>query len=176
LSVKQLQNYGRQVLEVLANLHNLKWFHIHLHSGNVLIDNDDLVKITELENFAMNMPIKNELYFNYVYNSFNNDNTSVLTEIFQTNYNVYEKIDIVSFGRLFYEMTFGKELKAPFPDDLEYNDLDKDIAEILQAIFPKQNKTYIVGLPEVSASDLIKYKFFEEVVTKTEIQSKKILR
>jgi len=40
--------------------------------------------------------------------------------------------------RVLYEMTTGKELKAPFPDDLEYKDFDSDIGDILKLIFKKK--------------------------------------
>jgi serine/threonine protein kinase len=166
LSVKQIQCYGKQILKALAYLHELKWYHMHLHTGNILIDNDGMsVRLTELENFANNIPVKNEMYLNYVYSNFNTNNSynTTLTEVFKANTNVFEKIDIVCFGRVLYELTFGKELKAPYPDEMEYNNLDKDIADILQQIFPRVKKgTYIVTVPSVSASDLLSHKFFQE--------------
>jgi hypothetical protein len=143
---------------------------MHLHTGNVLIDNDGLtVKVSEVENFANNIPIKNELYFNYVFNCFSTENgynNSVLNEVFKSNQNIFEKIDIIAFGRIIYELAFGKELKSPYPDELEYKDLDGDIADVLQLIFlkrqSKMSSSYNITVPDVSAAELLTHKLFKQ--------------
>jgi serine/threonine protein kinase len=166
-----ISNYGRQILEALNYLHNNKWYHMHLHSGNVLIDNNNSIKLVELENFVNDIPIRNDHLFNYAYESFNstyytkNDyNSVILSEIFKNNSNIFEKIDIICFGRILYEMTTGRELKAPFPDPIEYKDIEADISEVLSLIFNKKtskvNSNFIFTIPEVNASDLLKMKFF----------------
>ena len=163
-----ISQYGRQILEALNYLHSHKWYHMNLHTGNIILDHDS-IKISELENFVNDLPIKNENYYNYVFTNFNNEtflknDISVLSEIFSYNYNIFEKFDIISFGRVIYEMTFGKELKAPYPDDMEYNDIDNSIADILRLIFVKKyskfNSNSTITLPDVSAGDLLKHKFF----------------
>ena len=40
---------------------------------------------------------------------------------------------------MLYEMVSGRELKAPFPDELEYKDFESEIAEILRLIFKKKS-------------------------------------
>lgn len=176
--------YGRQILEALKYLHSNKWYHLHLHSGNVLVEEKtQQIKITELENFVCDLPIKNEQYLYFIYEEFNyeqsanlsngnkqkdyqnnNNNNNLFSDIFKSQFNIFNKIDIISFGRIMYEMTTGKELKASYPDELEYKDMDSEIAQILRAIFQKKykfnynnnnNNNYI------SASDLLKLKFFD---------------
>jgi serine/threonine protein kinase len=140
---------------------------MNLHSGNILIDNE-IIKILDIENFVNDLPIKNEAYFNYVFSNFNREtiksDNSILTDVFTSNYNVFEKIDIISFGRIMYEMAFGKELKAPYPDDIEYNDLDPTLSDLLRIIFVKKyskmNSNSIITVPEVSAADLLRHKLF----------------
>lgn len=166
--------YSKQILEALSYLHSNRWYHMHLHTGNILIEDDgNNIKISELENFVNELPIRNEHFFYYAYENFNSDhylnnkndyNSSVLNEIFKNNYNIFEKIDIILFGRVLYEMTTGRELKSPFPDDLEYKELDPEIVEILKLIFNKKtskvNNNFSITVPEVSASDLLKMKIF----------------
>ncbi len=167
--------YGKQILEALLYLHNHKWYHMHLHTGNIQIDTDgDCVKLTELENFVTGMPIKNEHLLNYAFESFNsshylnvkNDyNSSVLSEIFKNNFNVFEKIDIIMFGRVLYEMTTGRELKAPFPDVIEYKEMESNISEVLMAIFNKKssrvNSSYLYTVPDVGVEELLRMKLFK---------------
>jgi serine/threonine protein kinase len=169
-----IASYSKQILEALEFLHSNKWYHMHLHSGNILISDDgQTIKICELENFVNDLPIRNEHYFYYAYENFNNEhflnskqdyNSSILCEIFKNNYNVFEKVDIILFGRVLYEMATGKELKSIFPDPLEYNDMDSEIAEILKMIFYKKtskvNSICSITVPECGISDLLKLKFF----------------
>lgn len=200
--------YGRQILEALHFLHSNKWYHLHLHSGNVLVDEkNQQVKITELENFVCDLPLKNEQYFHFIYEEFNyeknaalsnpnypkdyqneklnfnnnnnnknhnnnNNNNNLFSDIFKSQFNIFEKIDIISFGRILYEMTTGKELKSPFPDELEYKDMDIEIAQILRAIFQRRNSKFqysnqfnshnnSLKASEITAADLLKLKFFD---------------
>jgi hypothetical protein len=135
---------------------------MNLHSGNILIDND-IVKIGDIDNFVNDLPIKNEAYFSYVFANKQMEN-SILTDMFTNNYNIFEKIDIISFGRIIYEMTFGKELKAPYPDDIEYNYIDPTVADLLRLIFVKKysrmNSNSLVSVPEVNVSELLRHKLF----------------
>jgi serine/threonine protein kinase len=150
--------YGRNILDALAHLHKNNWYHLHLHSGNVLVEDDGgCVKISELENFVNDLPIRNEHFFNYVYECFNNEfylkqitssntsqkNSAILSDIFKNSSNVFEKMDIISFGRILYEMTTGRELRAPYPDDLEYKEMDPEVVDILQIIFNKKIKKWL---------------------------------
>ncbi len=167
--------FGKQILEVLNYLHSNRWYHLHLHTGNILVDEKiQNIKISELENFVCGMPLKNEQYFYFIFEDFNQEynqfqsknsnknNTALFSDIFKNQYNVFEKIDIISFGRVIYEMTTGKELKSLCPDELEYKDMDIEIANILRSIFVKKNNFSNNGLkmPEITVAELLKIKFF----------------
>jgi len=166
---------------------------LHLHSGNILInEKNQTIKISELENFISDLPIKNEQYFFYLYDELNyennnlnnnpysknikdsyknveNNNMDIFNDIFKNQFNIFEKIDIISFGRVLYEMTTGKELKAPYPDELEYKDMDIEIAQILRTIFQRKNSKLnynnnnnnLNKFTEISAKDLLKLNFFK---------------
>lgn len=165
--------YGKQILEALNYLHTNKWYHLHIHSGNILIDERlQKIKISDLENFVCDLPIKNEQYYNYIFEELTMENSNkkidgnngLFSDIFKNQSNIFEKIDIVSFGRILYEMCTGKELKSTCPDELEYTDMDIEISNILRLIFlvktSKYQNNFILSVPEVSASELLKIKFF----------------
>jgi hypothetical protein len=127
-----------------------------------------------MENAVNDLPIKNEQYYNYAFESYssnesynkNNDyTTSVLSEIFRNKHNLFEKLDLIAFGRIIYEMTTGKELKAPYPDELDYKEMDHRIIELLRLILLKKeskvNNKYVYSVPEISAVDLLRLQFFD---------------
>jgi hypothetical protein len=62
-------------------------------------------------------------------------------------------------------MTTGKELKAPYPDELDYKEMDQYIIELLRLIFLKKeskvNNKYVYSVPEVSAADLLRLQLFD---------------
>ena len=64
-------------------------------------------------------------------------------------------------------MYTGKELKAPYPDELEYSDMDENIKMILKKIFPRKKrinhyntKQSFISYPEIGISELLKLDFF----------------
>ncbi len=158
-----------------------------MHSGNILInENDQTLKISELENFICDLPVKNEQYYYFIYEEFNleknniyinpnfdnlkeskkhihNNNNDIFSDIFKNQYNSFEKLDLISFGRILYEMATGKELKAPYPDELEYKDMDTEISLILRMIFQKKNSKFNKNNnknSDLSAKELLKLNFF----------------
>lgn len=181
--------YGRQILEALHFLHSNNWYHMHLHTGNILIDDDgNSVKLTDLDNFVNDLPIRNEHLLNYAFESFNSShylnkrdyNSSVLSEIFKSTFNVFEKIDIICFGRVLYEMTTGRELKAPYPDSSEYKDMETEIADILTLIFNKKssskgNSNFCMAVPEITVQELLKMKIFNSDNTMYKEENSKII-
>jgi serine/threonine protein kinase len=163
--------YSRQILSLLAYLHERKIFHLHLHSGNILIDEKiNKIKITGIENFICDFTIRNENYFNFLLENFNKNtlnkpnNSDLFVDIFRSEFNVFEKFDIISFGRILYEMVFGKELYCPYPDEIEFKSIDEEIAKVFRLIFNRKESrngtSHKCSVPEVSAKDLLKIKFF----------------
>ena len=66
-------------------------------------------------------------------------------------------------------MAVGRELRAPFPDESEYKDMDQEIVEILSMIFKKKtyktnNVTHSLSnmceLPSIGLNDLLNHKLF----------------
>ena len=81
---------------------------MHLHSGNIFLDkNEEDIELAEMENFVLLMPHKYEHFLNYAYDNIcsnddfivKSENASILSEIFKSNCNIFEKIDIICFGR-----------------------------------------------------------------------------
>lgn len=170
--MKLIFNYSSQILQTLNEFHNNRVYFLNLHSGNVLLDNNNRVKLVDFEGFYFDFPIKNEQYYHYLINLyieeyFHDKQNQMLNDIFTPKVNIFEIIDIVSFGRLLYEMHTGKELNAPYPDPIEYQDMNEDIEEILKLIFPfkmkmkKGEKIRYIGFPEVKISDVLNLKYFK---------------
>jgi hypothetical protein len=148
---------------------------MNLHSGNVLVNTKtNKVKIIDFDGFLFDYPSRNEQYFFYLVELFIEEyskqsydkQSAMLSDLFNPKYNVFEAIDVVSFGRLVYEMYTGKELKAPYPDEIEYPEMSPEIKEILRLIFPLKNriknnsKSYYIAYPDVSVESLLKMSFF----------------
>lgn len=103
LNCSQIALYGKQILEALKFLKDKGLFYGHLHSGNVIIDNDR-VKLLDIENGILGVPSFYRPYFMQHKRICN-----------------MEAIDIYCFGHTLYEMTFGAPLQestvASFPSE-----------------------------------------------------------
>ena len=146
-----IRSYGKQILEALNYLHKNKWYHMNLHSGNIFIFNNQ-IKISELEIFSIEQLLKNEMCYSFIINEYN-------TENYNNDTNIFEKIDIISFGRILYEMVFGKELKSQSPEENEFKNLDPDLLYLLNSIFVKKDKNTLIG-PNITSKELLKFNFF----------------
>lgn len=165
-----IANYGRQVLKALKHLHKNKIYAINLHAGNVLVqENTDVVKLTDYESIFLDLSLKNVNCYDYIFTKYEkeriDDNESdILFDIFTPNLNLFEKVDVISFGRLIYEMYMGKELKAPYPDEIELNEIDsQDLKAVFNVIFPQKidyKYEKYTDLPDVGVNELLKMKFF----------------
>jgi len=72
LNLSLISLYGRQILDALSYLHKHNWYHLHLHCGNIMIT-EDKAYLTDLENFILSHPFRNEHCFNYVFDNFLNN-------------------------------------------------------------------------------------------------------
>lgn len=177
LTLDQISNYGIQILSALNYLHNNNTYHLNLHSGNVLIDNNNCtnIKITDFENIYLGLNFRKELYYLYIFkkyiienkqNSYDYyKNSNILYDIFSPKANIFEIIDIVSFGRIMYEMYTGKELNAPYPDEIELFEFENsDFKDLINEIFPRNIDNLgnsFVDIPRVNAIELSKFPLFK---------------
>lgn len=85
---------------------------------------------------------------------------SIFSDIFKYDFNVFERFDIVAFGRILYEMATGRELKNSFPDELELKDMDLDLSNILRIIFMRYKQRNQKNSKEIKIDNLLNLKFF----------------
>lgn len=149
---------------------------MNLHAGNVLISGDsNTVVLCDHEEFFFGLNHRNLNLMKYVFIKCDpgiearDKESEVLCDLFKPEVNIFEKIDIISFGRFIYEMYTGKELNASYPDELELAEIDnQDFKVLLQKIFPKDIESNYsslgiqLNLPEVTIKDLIACSFFNE--------------
>lgn len=61
LYINKIRKYGRQILEALRYLSQCGLTHYHLHSGNVIIQNDN-AKVSEIENVFFGYQLRHPLH------------------------------------------------------------------------------------------------------------------
>ncbi len=61
LYVNRIRKYGRQILEGISYLSNCGIVNYHLHSGNIIIQNDN-AKIAEIENLFFGYQLRHPLH------------------------------------------------------------------------------------------------------------------
>ncbi|XP_072401189.1 PX domain-containing protein kinase-like protein [Diabrotica undecimpunctata] len=137
LTVDQISLYGRQILEALKFLHDKGLPYGHLHSGNVIIDNDR-VRLLDIENGILGVPSFYRPYF-MQHKKINN----------------LEAVDVYCFGHVLYEMMFGSPLHESVAQNMPYyqhTQLKDLVARILSSEGCKN------GLPTIN--DLLVDAFF----------------
>merc|ERR1739838_261322 len=82
LSIGEIRQYGRQILEAVHFLHIKGLAFHHLHSGNIIVEKD-ICKLVDIEGYFIGMPP----YYKGFYSQFRKIHTS-------------ESIDVYSFGQL----------------------------------------------------------------------------
>uniref|UniRef100_A0A3P9HCU2 PX domain containing serine/threonine kinase n=1 Tax=Oryzias latipes TaxID=8090 RepID=A0A3P9HCU2_ORYLA len=122
LELEQIKLYGRQILEGLKLLHDNGMFFGHLHTSNVMVE-DDVCQLLEVENGILGVPSMLRATF------------SQLRKI-----NTTESIDVFCFGHSLYEMTYGR-----LPDSVPVDQFPSVLESILSSEACK------IGMPSVSA-------------------------
>ncbi|KAI4467204.1 px serine/threonine kinase pxk [Holotrichia oblita] len=141
LEISQIALYGRQILEVLKFLHDKALPYGHLHTGNIIIDNDR-VKLLDIENGVLGVPSFYRPYF------------MQHKKIFSM-----QSIDVYCFGHTLYEMTFGAPLHESIVDSYPA-DCQQLLKSVLDSILsPEACKA---GLPTIE--DLLHHPFFSTIV------------
>lgn len=153
LDIKQVALYGRQILEALKFLHDKGLPYGHLHTGNVVIDNER-VKLLDIENGILGVPSFYRPYF-----------------MQHKKINTLEAIDVYCFGHTIYEMAFGAPLHESIIDALP-QDAPPELKSVLDSILSAEGCK--VGLPSIES--LLKHQFFSSVVLTLESTDKALLK
>uniref|UniRef100_A0A8C8DWR6 PX domain containing serine/threonine kinase n=1 Tax=Oryzias sinensis TaxID=183150 RepID=A0A8C8DWR6_9TELE len=129
LELEQIKLYGRQILEGLKLLHDNGMFFGHLHTSNVMVE-DDVCQLLEVENGILGVPSMLRATF------------SQLRKI-----NTTESIDVFCFGHSLYEMTYGRP-----PDSVPVDQFPAgphtSVVSVLESIL--SSEACKSGMPSVS--------------------------
>ncbi|KAK2861685.1 hypothetical protein Q5P01_001218 [Channa striata] len=140
LELSQIKLYGRQILEGLKLLHDGGLFFGHLHTSNVIVD-DGVCRLTDVENGMLGVPSA----LRPAFTQFRKINTT-------------ESMDVLCFGHLLYEMTYGRP-----PDSIpvdQYPSIPYTAVEsVLQSIL--STEACKSRMPKVS--ELIQTSLFSDV-------------
>uniref|UniRef100_A0A3P9HD73 PX domain containing serine/threonine kinase n=1 Tax=Oryzias latipes TaxID=8090 RepID=A0A3P9HD73_ORYLA len=131
LELEQIKLYGRQILEGLKLLHDNGMFFGHLHTSNVMVE-DDVCQLLEVENGILGVPSMLRATF------------SQLRKI-----NTTESIDVFCFGHSLYEMTYGR-LPDSVPVDQFPAGPHTPVVSVLESIL--SSEACKIGMPSVSSA------------------------
>uniref|UniRef100_A0AAR5QKD6 PX domain-containing protein kinase-like protein n=1 Tax=Dendroctonus ponderosae TaxID=77166 RepID=A0AAR5QKD6_DENPD len=140
LTTDDIALYGRQILEALKFLHEKGFPYGHLHSGNILIENDR-VKLIDIENGVLGVPSYYRPYF------MQHKKISTL-----------EAIDVYCFGHVLYEMAIGSPLHESYIGE-EISECPQQIKKILESVL--SHEACKNGLPTIDG--LLDDPFFARV-------------
>ncbi|XP_050295363.1 PX domain-containing protein kinase-like protein [Anthonomus grandis grandis] len=140
LSMEEIATYGRQILEALKFLHDKGFPYGHLHSGNILIENDK-IKLIDIENGVLGVPSYYRPYFM--------QHKKICT---------LEAIDVYCFGHVLYEMAIGSPLHESYMAE-DIGECSGQIKQILESIL--SHDACKNGLPTISR--LLDDPFFSRV-------------
>jgi len=124
LYVDRIRKYCRQILEAMYYLNRCGVGHFHLHSGNVIIQNDT-AKLAEIENQFFGLNLRHPLHQH-------------LEAVKKVYYDLDDELCL--FGYLLFEMATGYECPTPSPLDCLHEiprkqQLDRNITSLLGRIF-----------------------------------------
>merc|ERR1712228_213978 len=122
LYINKIRKYGRQILEALNYLSRCGLTHYHLHSGNVIIQNDN-AKVTEIENVFFGYQLRHPLH----------QHLEAVKKIYP-----FLDVEVCLFGYILFEMATGFESPTPSPLDCLHEmprKLDANILSILGRVF-----------------------------------------
>ena len=138
LSNSVLEGIAHDIIHALFSLHKKGIYLLNLHCGNILLDDDTTINLNDIESLIKD---NSDTFYDYIY-IYYKQNTSY------TKLNLFEAIDVISYGRILYEMFTGNELKQH--EAKTFSEVDNVcIKEILTKIFPFK------GICGVSAKDIL---------------------
>lgn len=141
LTIKQIALYGRQILEALSFLHSKGMPYGHLHSGNIVIE-DECVKLLDIENYILGVPAFYRPFF-----------------VQHSKLHSTDVIDVYCFGHVLFEMAMGYPLQESVVRQIS-GDCAEELKNVLELILSKE--ACRAGLPTVD--QLIEHRFFTEHV------------
>ncbi|KAK9875306.1 hypothetical protein WA026_007702 [Henosepilachna vigintioctopunctata] len=114
LELSQIALYGRQILEALKYLHDKGIPYGHLHTGNIIVENNK-VRLLDIENGVLGVPSFYRPYFM--------QHRKICS---------MEAIDVYCFGHTLYEMTFGAPLHESMVES--FPDCSSPLKSVLESI------------------------------------------
>ncbi|XP_044738700.1 PX domain-containing protein kinase-like protein [Chrysoperla carnea] len=143
LTERQIIIFSRQILETLSFLHEKGVPYGHLHTGNIFIENDDTIKLLDIENGVLGVPSFYRPYF-----------------VQHKKISTLESIDVYSFGHTLFEMVFGRPLHESVCDNFP-NECSPLIKSVLDSIL--SSEACRNGLPTIN--NLLSHKCFTALNT-----------
>ncbi|ESO84344.1 hypothetical protein LOTGIDRAFT_207280 [Lottia gigantea] len=140
LDMRAIKLYGKQILETLKFLQEKHIPHGHLHTGNIILDND-VCYLTDIHNSLLGLPS----YYRPFYTQYKKIQT-------------VELIDVYCFGHVLYEMTFGTQLNTPSCDNFP-PECPAQIRSVLESILTTEACKN--GIPALA--DLFMHPLFSDV-------------
>lgn len=140
LPERDIAVYGRQTLLALQYLHEKGYGHGHVHTGNLIIENN-ACRLLDLENQLVGVPNQ---YRHFM--------------IHLRKINSIEAIDVYSFGRTLYEMVFTQPLLTGTCDDFPEG-CSPMCRSVLESIL--SSEACKNGLPSIAG--LLTHPFFNQV-------------
>merc|ERR1711971_1491545 len=143
LQMGLIRKYGRQILEAMRYLRRCGVVHYHLHSGNVIVQNE-CAKLSEIENGFLGYQLRHPLH-----------------QHLQSVKKVYPTLDVelCLFGYVLFEMASGMESPTPSPLDSLHDipqRVDRNVERIIGRLFGDRS---MGGAPTID--DLMADPFFK---------------
>lgn len=145
--------YSRQILEALKFLQDKGLYYGHLHTGNIIIENNR-VKLLDIENGILGVPSFYRPYF-----------------IQHKRICNLETIDVYCFGHTLYEMAFGVPLQESTVDNFPPDCVPNLRAVLSSILSPESLKN---GLPTLD--NLLQRPFFTSIILSLESNDKAHLK
>ncbi|KAL6069944.1 Slowpoke-binding protein [Balamuthia mandrillaris] len=151
LRLRTIAIFGRQILEGLLFLRSKGFPYGHLHSGNVILENNTC-RITDYENALLNLTPRLQAFH---------------IHLAMRQHNKQRDADLVAFGLLLFEMAMGYELTQIDPLVVP-SECPDSLASVLRCIFEEHPTIKVTTL-----DDVLMLPLFADVLLKPHAKLKK---
>eukprot|EP00742_Colponemidia_sp_Colp-10_P011310 GILJ01012551.1.p1 GENE.GILJ01012551.1~~GILJ01012551.1.p1 ORF type:complete len:558 (+),score=66.51 GILJ01012551.1:287-1960(+) len=157
LHPQRVSKFGRQILEGIAYTESCGVPSLHLHAGNVLLDNG-VCRISEWENSMLGLHHSQEALLTPLVSIPPPPSKNPIPR--ENRSRPLAKIDptVLSFGHLIFEMATGYSLEIPKPKDSDYRRLPESMHKVIQGIFSPET----LSITPVTVSQLLLHPFFRD--------------